>query len=112
MIAISSCPITGLKRKLDYNFLIYKSIKQIIIECNISHYDINNVHINNARINDYGRPLVASNDKVNATTGELDPSGTITQFDYYNQLGTMPVAIYSEIEKIILKRDLEGKFNI
>lgn len=72
MINISNCPITGLKRKITHkNFFWFESTKQIIIECYISHYDNNNVLVENSRIKSYKRSLVASDSYVNVTNGEV-----------------------------------------
>lgn len=110
MIIISNCPVTGLSRKLEYDFLILKQVKQIIIECTIRYYNADGNEIVTNGITSFKRSLVASDSKVNAQ-GVLDEQGTVTEFDFYNQMGNMNIAIYAQIERIIALRDSEGKFN-
>lgn len=121
MIQISDCPITGLQRKLTYDFYWLTTIKQIIVNCHISHYQDDEL-INNARINNYDRQLVASDSLVNPVNGhiytqqELDVEpkpDTISEYDYYvTVLGITHLILPQLIESIILARDAEGKFNI
>lgn len=110
MITISNCPITGLTRKLEYDFLIMKQVKQIIIACTVYYIDVAGEIIDKNGLTPYKRDLVASDSKVNMQ-GVFDEEGTITEFDYYNQMGNMQVAIYAQIEGIIALRDSQGKFN-
>jgi len=111
MIQISNCPVTGLIRKLEYDFLILKTVKQIIIDCTIHYFDNDGIMINSNRLSSYKKLLVASDSLVNSQTGELDNNGDITEFDYYDQMGNMQLVIYSQISNIIALRDLQGKFN-
>jgi hypothetical protein len=122
MINISNCPITGLKREVDYNFFWYKSTEQIIIECTVTHYKNNEV-VENAAIKTYKRNLVASDNLVDPQTGhiftqeELDasppPTETMKEYDFYAYvLGVQPLVLPELIEQIILARDQEGKFDI
>lgn len=110
MIQISNCPITGLARKLEYDFLILKKIKQIIIACTVYYIDSEGEIVNKNGLTPYKRDLVASDSKVNEQ-GVLDENGTITEFDYYNQMGNVKVSIYNQISDIIALRDSQGKFN-
>lgn len=111
MIQISNCPVTGLVRKLEYDFLILKTVRQIIIDCTVHYFNNQGVIVNSNGLKSYKRPLVASDSLINSQTGELDENGDITEFDYYDQLGNIQVAIYSQIENIILLRDSQGRFN-
>jgi len=111
MIQISNCPVTGLTRKLEYDFLIYKTNRQIIIDCTVHYINSQGNIININGLKSYKRPLVASDSKVNSQTGMLDPEGDINEFDYYDQMGNMQIAIYAQILNIINLRDSEGKFN-
>lgn len=80
MITISNCPITGLKRKLTYDFYWLQSQRKIIIMCSIEHYDNNNNKVNNARIVNYQRALTASDSLVKLPTGELLTEEETTEF--------------------------------
>lgn len=66
MIQISNCPISGLERKLTYDFIWLQGNKQIIVRCFISHYSGSEL-INNARIKNYQRDLIASDSLVDAS---------------------------------------------
>lgn len=113
MIQISDCPITGLQRKLTYDFYWLQSVRQIIIRCYVSHFDENEL-IENARIVSYYRDLVASDNLVNPNTGEFeDGENSIFEYEFYvNVIGSNPVILPNVVKSIILKRDTEGKFNI
>jgi len=66
MIQISNCPISGLERKLTYDFLWFQTNRQIIVRCFIEHFS-GSISINNARINNYYRDLIASDSLVDAS---------------------------------------------
>lgn len=124
MINISDCPDTGLKRKLDYNFLWYKRTRQIIIECFVEHFKSDSTTpVDNKRIQSYSRNLVASNSLVNPTNGTIlteeqlaDISSLgytpIEEYDFYKVLAEVPLVLRTKIEELIAYRDAEGKFNI
>lgn len=118
MIQISNCPISGLTRKVEYNFLWYKLQRQIIIECFVSFFDAQGNKIENERIKTYKRNLVASDSLVDFN-GVLLPEGTaydpqsnIYEYDYYAQLGSNQIVLNTQLANIIALRDSQGKFDI
>lgn len=120
MITISNCPVTGLQRKAEYDFKWFKSTKQIIISCVISHYK-DGGKVTSKGVVDFGKELVATNDTmVNPANGQIVladeegnyPEGSMGEYDYYAfVVGTMSIVLPTVIEGIILVRDSEGKFN-
>lgn len=120
MITISNCPITGLKRKLTYDFYWLQSQSKIVIMCYIHHYNDEDVLISNARIVSYQKALTASDSLVDPMTGHiytpeelLTEPESISEYEFYvSVLGVTPLILPSLIESIIQARDLEGKFNI
>ena len=75
MITISNCPVnTGLKRKLNYDFVWDRNRKSIRIRCRISHFktiDNEDVLVENLATKTFDKELVASDTLVNKTTGEF-----------------------------------------
>lgn len=127
MIDISNCPDTGLKRKLDYEFIWARRSLQVIVRCYISHYNNSDILIENARIHSYTRDLIASDSLVHPLTGVLltDPElllvennqwigpTPITEYEFYTLvLGVTPIVLSTIIEATIALRDSQGKFNI
>lgn len=120
MINISNCPVTGLQRKAEYDFKWFRSTKQIIISCVISHYKDEEKVISKGVV-DFVKELVATNDTmVNPANGQIViadesgnyPEGLIGEYDYYSYVvGTMSIILPQMIEQIILLRDSQGKFN-
>lgn len=80
LINISNCPITGLNRKLDYQFLWFKNNQKIIIRCWVYHYKDGNF-IENAAIKTFIRELVASDSLVNSTNGVLLTEQEISDYN-------------------------------
>lgn len=82
-ITLSNCPKTGYQRKVTtYDFLWYREVRQIIVDCLCNFYDANNKEITNLA----GRKkLVASDTLVSPTTGvfltpeQLNHNATHTQ---------------------------------
>lgn len=127
MITISNCPLTGLQRKVNYNFHWFTKLKQIIIECEV-HFFKNDIEVDSTRIKPYTRNLVASDSLVRNDTGQvLTPQeildfnqlpftptyGLMEEYDFYAYvLGVTPIILPQLIEQIILVRDSENKFDI
>lgn len=83
MISISNCPITGLQRKVDYEFFWYKRSRQIIIQCYIDYYKDDVVATANiTRLKPYKRALVASDTLVNSQTGVIMTPEQISNYHY------------------------------
>lgn len=81
MISISNCPITGLQRKVEYDFFWYKKSRQIIIKCYVDYYkDGITVTENVTRLQPYVRNLIASDSLVNSATGVLMTQEQIDQY--------------------------------
>lgn len=110
------CPLTGLVRKVQYDFMIFRKAKQIIIDCEVCYMNSTNEIIYQDRIKPYMRRLMATDSLVDAKTGVLVelpyPNPTMTEFEFYDQLGHFPVALYDKIEHLIHLRHSEGKFDI
>lgn len=129
MIAITNCPVTGLKRKVVGKVFTWDDItRQIIIKCFIKHYNQQDEIVENARINSYTRNLLASDSLVKPQNGVLlseseleayreDPTSLgytpLEEYDYWvGVVGSQPIVLPNVLEQIILLRDQEGKFNI
>ena len=96
MISISNCPISGLQRKVDYEFFWYKRSRQIIIQCYVDYYKDGVVATANiTRLKPYKRPLVASDTLVNSQTGVIM---TQQEIDNYYQATALLNAYNSELE--------------
>lgn len=81
MISISNCPITGLQRKVEYDFFWYKKSRQIIIKCYVDYYKDGIVATENVtRLKPYVRNLVASDSLVNSATGTVLTQQQINQY--------------------------------
>lgn len=132
LIQISNDPITGLERKLDYEFFWHKS--QIIIKCFVSFYK-DEERVESVRTPSYVRNLVATHDTpVNSQTGEIlasfeefenatydeegnrltgEPIPTMSEYDYYAQvIGNSLIVLPELIKNVVLLRDSQGKFDI
>lgn len=71
MINISNCPISGLERKVEYDFYWLKRAKQIIVKCVVYYYK-DGVQVEGVtRLKPYIRDLVASNSLVNPVNGQV-----------------------------------------
>lgn len=83
-IVLSNCPKTGYQRKVTtYNFLWYREVRQIIVDCLCNFYDTNNKEITNLA----GRKqLVASDTLVNPVTGAFLTPEQLQHNKNYNQL--------------------------
>lgn len=88
MIQISNDPISGLTRKVEYDFYWFRSTKQIIIDCMVYYYK-DGEKINDIRLKPYNRKLVASDSLVNPQTGEVLTDEQIIEWNniknIYNQ---------------------------
>lgn len=82
-IQLSNCPKTGYIRKVtSYDFLWYREVKQIIIDCLCKFYDTNNKEIANLA----GRKkLVASDTLVNPATGIFLTEEQLNHNNTYDQ---------------------------
>lgn len=70
-IQISNCPITGLERKLTYDFYWLTTSKQIIIRCYIDYYSNNIIVSNKIALKPYTRDLIAAENLVDASNGRI-----------------------------------------
>ncbi len=121
MITISNDPITGLKRKLTYDFYWLSSTRRIVIQCTITSYNELDEKVENARVKTYDVPLIASDSMVDPTNGHIytpeelaaDPElPKMQEYDFYVYvIGSQAVLLPALIETIIQARDLEGKFD-
>jgi hypothetical protein len=71
MISISNCPVTGLERKVEYDFHWFTRSRQIIVKCTVDYYKDGVPVTGLQRIKPYTRDLVASDSLVNPQTGEI-----------------------------------------
>ncbi len=120
MITISNCPVTGLERKVDYDFHWLKTQKQVIISCVVSHYK-DGEKVQAKSVIDLHVDLLADNGtKVDSATGQtvqagpdgIYPEGYIGEYDYYaTVVGTMPIVLPNLIQSVIQMRDQQGRFN-
>lgn len=69
MITISNCPITGLERKVEYDFYWLTRVKQIIVKCAVYYYKDGEKVEGLTRLKPYIRDLIASNSLVNPMNG-------------------------------------------
>lgn len=126
MITISNCPITGLKRKLTYDFYWLSSQNKIVIQCYVNYYDESDNIIETAGIKSFQRCLTASDSLVDKTNGHIytdlelsemsdeeKEQNTMHEYDFYVYvLGITPLILPQLISQIILQRDSENKFDI
>lgn len=120
MITISSCPITGLTRKLEYDLLWYRLRRTLIVGCTVFYFDESDEQILTQGIKPYYRELIATDTLVNPSNGAIltqeqilqdDPS--MQEYDFYvTVIAESPVIVSDLIESVIQLRDSEGKFNV
>lgn len=117
MIQISDCPDTGLERFITAkNTLFYETVKQVILECHISHYK-NGDLVENSRIKSYQRDLVATDDTpVDPMTGmqraDWSNPTSISEYQFFKNLKSVAIIQENMELQIIQLRDYQGKFNI
>lgn len=70
MINISNCPLTGLQRKLTYDFYWLSSAKQIVINCTVQHFN-EGEKIETAGIRKFQKSLTASDTLVDKRDGHF-----------------------------------------
>lgn len=121
MVNISNCPHTGMKRKvIDRKLLIDPMVRQVVLTCIVGYFDANDVELSGSApgVNRYTKPLVASTDKVNPSTGvtlteeELANNNPwVYEIDFFLALKNMPIKINELEVSEIQTSDIEGKFN-
>lgn len=81
MISISNCPISGLERKVEYDFYWYTNARQIIVRCTVHYYKDGQPVTGLSRIKSYVRDLVASDSKVNPQDGTILTDQEVTAYE-------------------------------
>lgn len=71
MINISNCPVTGLNRRVAYDFYWLSSTRKIVIMCTVSYHSTNGDIVKRGGINTYQQPLTASDSLIRVDTQQL-----------------------------------------
>lgn len=80
MISISNCPVSGLERRVEYDFHWYTSARQIVVRCTVHYYKDGVPVTGLSRLKSYTRDLVASDSRVSPVDGTIY---TTEQVDSY-----------------------------
>lgn len=114
MIKITNDPVTGLERKLTYDFHWFQSTKQIIIDCTISYFK-NNIEIDIKRVPNYKRTLVASDSLVYLNGVLLTPEENEdykSKIDYNSSYEGLMVEYNTKLEKYLIDLSIYNELMI
>lgn len=105
VVAISSDPINGLSRELDFKGLIWQAQdKRIIVQCLVHFLDSEGLRMESQRMLPYSRDMISTN--------MIPVEGEPGEYDYFIDMHREPQLIFEVIYDTIMLRDSQGKFNI